>query len=119
MIEIGRELVDTPCLYATALAHYQRHAALDDAILSQYVAAVTRSLYAAPIPALENAGAEENRSRIEAYIGSVIEGNLGLLTQEREAARDRVDAPEEVKRLAEACSNPTVNRAGFAGGSNP
>jgi hypothetical protein len=106
-IEIARDLVATPCRYEAALAHYERHAAWDDAILSRYVGAVLRSLNTAPIPPLEeNAAAEENRNRIETHVRSVVERSLEFLTQEREAARDRVDTPDEVKRLAETCSSP-------------
>ena len=54
-IEIGRELTNNPCLYSVAQAHYQRHAAADDAIFAQYAHTVAPALRAAQlIPAQDD-----------------------------------------------------------------
>lgn len=104
-IEIGRELKSDPCAYSRVLAHYERHAAFDQAIMSQYVHKVRSALHDAIPPVLHHGvrTADVNQGNLDALTQSIIDQALADLTKDREAIGERVDTPEEVSRLQARC----------------
>ncbi len=104
-IEIGREVADNACLFHAVFAHYSRHAAFDDDVLSRFARWATAALRDAPTPLLlEDAQrAEPVRERLAAFVKKVIEPELPALTDKRNAASETVDTPDEIQRLEEGC----------------
>ena len=51
-IEIAQELKRNPCLFLAAEDHYRRHAAADDALLTQFIRALSSALNELPTPTI-------------------------------------------------------------------
>jgi hypothetical protein len=105
-IEIGQELVKTPCLYAAALDHYRRKAAADVAAFAAYVQSVAAALHATPfVGTAERATGLDavTRTEIERWVKSVVDQGWQTFHDARVAAQRAVDSPDESRRLAQAC----------------
>jgi hypothetical protein len=100
-IGIGKELLQQPCLFDLARAHYGRHAAADDAALTELLVALKPVLNRVALPELQGSAAfaEQDRKRVEISVRMAIEG----LLEPFDAARspDRVDTPAEIEALSE------------------
>ena len=106
-IEIGKELVANPCLFSVVRDHYRRHAASDDAVLTEFARKLGATLQHLPLPSLAHDPtlAEEDQRRMEKAVTSAIDPQLEWLDATRANARDQVDTDEEVKKLKAAqCS---------------
>ena len=99
-IGIGKELLEQPCLFDLARAHYGHHAAADDAALSQLVVGLKPVLERLALPELRGSAAfaEQDRERVEVTVRTAID----RLLQPFDAARapDRVDTPAEIEALS-------------------
>lgn len=106
-IQIGKELLAEPCLFALARDHYRRHAGADDAVLSESARALEVTLQHIPLPELQRdaASADEDRQRVQHAVAAVMDEKLAPLDATRANARDKVDTPEEVKKLSGSCTS--------------
>lgn len=104
-IQIGKDLLAEPCLYALAREHYRRHAAADDVALSESTPAVEKSLQQVSLPRLQHdatrAGAD--REKLQVAVRVAVDQTLAQLEAQRANAREAVDTPEEVKKLSGTC----------------
>jgi len=66
-IEIGKELKANPCLFSLVRDHYRRHAASDDAVLTEFARSLEAALKAMTLPPLAHdpALAEADRRNVE------------------------------------------------------
>lgn len=104
-IGIAKELLEQPCLFDLARAHYGHHAAADDAALSELLVALKPVLERLALPDLQGnaALAEQDRQKVE----TAIRGTIDPVLEPFDAARapDRVDIPSEVEALnGERCN---------------
>lgn len=99
-IGIGKELLEQPCLFDLARAHYGHHAAADDATLTELLVALKPVLERLALPELRGsvAFAEQDRKRVEMAVRRAVDG----LLQPFDAARapDLVDTPAEIEPLS-------------------
>ncbi len=104
-IQIGKDLLAEPCLYALAREHCRRHAAADDVALSESTPAVEKSLQQVSLPRLQHdatrAGAD--REKLQVAVRVAVDQTLAQLEAQRANAREAVDTPEEVKKLSGTC----------------
>lgn len=102
-IEIGKDLLADPCLLPVVRAHYQRHAASDDAILTEFATGLGAALQRIRLPPLTHdpALAAEDSGRVKKVASSIISLGLKSLDAARADARDGVDTAEETDRLKE------------------
>lgn len=103
-IELGKEISPPACL-AAAREHYLRHAATDDAILTQFAGALRAAFprISLPPPGTDSGGRESDPAALEHAVRAVVDRGLQSLDAARAAAPKQVDTPEEVERLALAC----------------
>lgn len=107
-IEIGKELTASPCRFSVVLDHYQRHAASDDAALTDFARGLTAALPHIPLPPLSHdpALAEEDRRSTEQAVEEIVGHRLKSLDADRANARDSVDTAEGIEMLkAEHCGH--------------
>jgi len=105
-IEIGQELVKTPCLYVAALEHYRRKAAADEAAFAAYVQSLAAALRATPfVGTAERATGLDDvtRTEVEHWVKSVVDQGWQSFHDARVAAQREVDSTDESRRLAQAC----------------
>jgi uncharacterized membrane protein YebE (DUF533 family) len=106
-IEIGGEIVTSPCLYDAVLDHYRAKAAADDAAFAAYadiVAARPRKItFALPAARADGALDDMTRTEIEHRVKSVVDHARPPFHDARVAARHAVDTPDELRRLSQAC----------------
>jgi len=105
-VQIAKEWANDPCRYAVARAHYLRHAAADDIVVSQFARTLEMALREALLPSLTGS-VEEDQQRVEQAVTVVVESGFESLEHARADARDAVDTPDEVRKLSEACSSAT------------
>lgn len=103
-IEIGKELAANPCLFSVIRDHYRRHAASDDAIVTEFAWTLGAALQRLPLPSVahDQALAETDQRRAEKIVTSAIDRRLGFLDTARANAREQVDTDKEVERLKAA-----------------
>jgi hypothetical protein len=108
-VQVAKEWAADPCRYEVAQAHYLRHAAADDIVVSQFARTLETTLRQAPLPSLTGSpsAADEDRHRVEQAVTTMVESRLKALDHARADARDTVDTPDEVRKLSEACSSAT------------
>jgi hypothetical protein len=105
-IEIGQELVRTPCLYVAALEHYRRKAAADEAAFGAYVQSIAATLHATPFVGTAEPAAEldeATRSEVKRWVKSIVDQGWQPFHDARVAAQSEADSPDEQHRLAQAC----------------
>jgi hypothetical protein len=105
-IEIGQELVKTPCLYVAALEHYRRKAAADAAAFAAYVQSIAAALHATPfVGTAERATGPDDvtRTEVEHWVKSVVDQGRQPFRDARVAAQRAIDSPDESRRLSQAC----------------
>lgn len=106
VIEIGRDLLDNPCLYGVAEAHYRRHASADDLMLRQYAQAIAPAVKAAQLvpPQPDFAIDKVDRHAIEQLVRSTIDATLVPYDAARKAAQASVDTRTEAVKMATTCT---------------
>lgn len=106
-IEIGRELASRRCLYSAFLSHYAKHAADDVSIVEKYRRRVERTLQNRPVLLPGSAPPETplDRAEMARLTSGVVESALQGLSDDRAAAAERVDTPDEIERLTVACAD--------------
>lgn len=106
-IQIAKELVTQPCLFSLVRDHYHRHAHADDVVLSASARSLQREVERIPLPSLQHDAAlvDEDRQRFQHAIAASIDEMLAPLDVARANARERVDTPEEVKKLSGSCES--------------
>ncbi len=107
-IEIGKELAAKPCLFSVVRDHYRRHAASDDAVLTEFAQALETALRRVPLPPLghDPAAADEDRRKMEQIVSSMADDGIKSLDTARANARDGVDTADEIAKMnAEHCGN--------------
>jgi hypothetical protein len=105
-IEIGEELVKTPCLYVAALEHYRRKAAADEAAFGAYVNSIAAALHTTPFVGTAQRGGgldDVTRTEVEHWVKSVVDQQQQSFHDARSAAQRAVDSPDESRRLSQAC----------------
>ncbi|MGA3000538.1 MAG: hypothetical protein ABSE20_02320 [Acetobacteraceae bacterium] len=105
-IEIGQELIKTPCLYVAALEHYRRKAAADEAAFAAYVHSIAAALHAAPfVGTAERATGFDDATRTEVvhWVKSVVDQGSQPFHDARVAAQRAVDSQDESRRVSQAC----------------
>ena len=106
-IEVGRELRHRPCLFTAALEHYEKKAQADETALARYATAFMTTLRSAPLPTVRlssNQSLDEGaRAQIEEWMTVLVNESLEALHEDRNAAQQAVDTPDELKRLERAC----------------
>ncbi len=106
-IEVGRELASRRCLYSVFVDHYRKHADNDVALIEGYRERVEHALRDKP-PRLrggEHPAARVERAEITRITAESVETTLQGLSDERATAAQRVDTPDEVRRLTDACAD--------------
>ena len=100
-IEIGKDLAAKPCVFSVVRDHYQRHAASDDAVLTEFAGTLAATLQRLSLPPLAHDPAfiEEDRRKMEQVVTSTIDRRLGSLDAARANARDAVDTAGETEKL--------------------
>jgi hypothetical protein len=108
-IEIGKELVAEPCLFALARNHYRRHAGADDVVLLDAARAQEMALQQIPLPRLQHdaALADEDRQRLHDALTVAIDRTLASFDALSADARDKVGSFDEVKKLSSNCNSGT------------
>lgn len=108
-IQIGKEIVAESCLFALAADHYRRHAAADDAILSESVKALDVTLQQVLLPELQHdaASVDKDRQRLQDAITVAVDHTLVPVHALRADAGNQVDTPEEVRKLLGPCTSGT------------
>jgi hypothetical protein len=106
-IQIAKEWAANPCTFAAARDHYLRHAAADDAVVSQFARALEAASRQVPLPppTRDPASAEEDRRAVERAMAAMVDRGLESLGRARADARDSVDTPDEVRKLSDACAS--------------
>jgi hypothetical protein len=106
-IEVGKELRHRPCLFTAAHEHYEKKAQADETAFARYVTAFTTTIRSAPLPTVNlfsNQSLDEGtRAQIEGWVTVLVNDSLEALHEERIAAQEAVDTPDELKRLERAC----------------
>jgi hypothetical protein len=106
-IEVGRELRHRPCLFTAALEHYEKKAQADETAFARYATAFTTTLRSTPLPTvslfLNQSLDEDARAQIEEWVTVLMNGSVEALHEERNAAQQAVDTPDELERLERAC----------------
>ena len=106
-IEVGSELRQRPCLFTAALEHYEKKAKADEAALARYATAFATTLRSTHLPAVNLFSTqsldEDARAQIEEWVTVLVNESLQALHEERNAAQQAVDTPDELKRLERAC----------------
>jgi hypothetical protein len=107
-IEIAREIQQQSCRYPTVLRHYQKKAAADRAAFATYVNTVVTALRSTPLPMIQadmdHASMAEARQKLEQWVEDVVDRKGQSLQQARRAAFQAVDTADEMRQLAESCS---------------
>lgn len=106
-IEIGRELASRKCLYSALLTHYRKHATDDVGIVEHYRKRVERTLQERSNLLPGSAGIETplGRAELVRLTSGIIESALQGLSEDRAAAAERVDTPDEIEHLTDACAD--------------
>jgi hypothetical protein len=105
-IEVAQDLTGDPCRFPKIMAHYRHHAEADAAVFQRYSLKVAETLVDLSEAAFAGAyGAENPRPDILRLTQTMIEPVLRALNADREAAREAVDHPAEVRELEAACSD--------------
>jgi hypothetical protein len=105
VIEIGKDLLKDPCLFAIAQAHYQRHAAADDVVFSQYMKTIEPTLHAAQLlpPGHDYTIDALDPKAIEARVHVAIDASLVPYDTARSAAQRGVDTRNEAEKMTSGC----------------
>jgi hypothetical protein len=110
-IEIGREMQQQSCRYSAVLLHYKRKADADRTVFADYVNTVATALGTTPLPimrvVMDDASAAAARHELEQWVRNVVAQNLPSLQKARRTALQAVDTADEMRQLAEACSQGT------------
>ncbi len=108
-IQIGKELVAEPCLFALARDHYRRHAGADDVVLSEAARAQEVALQQIPLPRLQHdaALADADRQRLDDALKVAIDRTLAPFEALSTDARDKIDTFDEVQKLSSTCNSGT------------
>ena len=97
-----------------ARQHYEKKATADEMVFAQYVAVVTTALHSNPLPAMsasvDHPPDEAARQQINRWATTLVEQSLQSFYDARIVAQEAVDAPEELKRLGQACEKGTRRR---------
>lgn len=106
-IEIGHELASRKCLYSAFLTHYRKHADDDVAIVEHYRKQVERTLQERPVllPGSASTVTPLSRAEMVRRTAGIIEIALKRLSEDRAASAKRVDTPDEIERLTDACAD--------------
>jgi hypothetical protein len=91
--------------------HYERKAKADEIALARYIDSTAAALRATPLPAI-NIPADQpldaaSRTDLEAWVKTQVEPTLDAFHAARIAAQQAADTPEEMERLAQACTKAT------------
>jgi hypothetical protein len=107
-IEIGREMQRQGCRYSAVLRHYQKKAAADSVVFARYVSVITSTLGTTPVPHVQmdgdDAGAVSGRQQLVQWVQDIVQQSLPSLQKARREAFQAVDTTDEMRQLAEACS---------------
>jgi hypothetical protein len=101
IIEVANDLESQGCRREVAWEHYRKHAAADDAVLSQYVQPVTVALQTAwpEMQDLLGQGSDNDMAALKTVIQSLLAKALQDYDQVRAEAFSAVDNPEEANNL--------------------
>ena len=105
VIEIGKDLLKDPCLFSIAQAHYQRHAAADDAVFVQYMKTIEPTLRSAQLlpPGSSYTADTLDPKAIEARVRGAIDASLEPYDAARSAAQRGVDTKGEAEKMTTGC----------------
>lgn len=110
-IEIAQELRARPCQFFAVLQHYQKKAQADVAVFARYVNSTTAMLGGTPLPAItvptDQLFDATVRTQVERWVKLLVGQTLETFHSARIAAQQAVDTPDEMMRLAVACSGHT------------
>lgn len=106
-IEIGHELAPKKCVYSAFLGHHRKHADDDVSVVKRYQKKVQSTLWERPprLLSVQHAVTPVDRAEIVRITAETVNTALQGLSEERATAAKRVDTPDEVKRLIDACAN--------------
>jgi hypothetical protein len=106
VIELGRDLLDSPCLLAVAEAHYRRHATADDRAFGQYAKAISPALSAAELlpQATDYAFDTFDPKPVEQRVRATIDTTLEAYKKLRQTAQNSVDSKSEAAKMVSGCA---------------
>ncbi len=106
-IQVGRELLQQPCLLYAAVNHYEKKASADETVFARYVDAIAATLNSTPVlddfAPIDEPGEVAIRRHAEQRVEALVDQSLPSLKSARNAAQLAVDTPEEMRLLGEAC----------------
>lgn len=107
-LEIGQEVERQPCQFVAALHHYERKAKADETVFERYVLSTATMLGGTALPVV-SISADDTldatvRTQIEQWVKTLVEQGKESFNSERVAAVHGVDTPDEMQRLALACT---------------
>lgn len=105
-IVLGQEVVAQACLRTAALAHYKRHADANDRAFMKLAAHVQHAITDPGLLLFPRTN-DATPPDAEQIVRSALERELPSFDADNRDAQAAVDTPNQVKRLAEACSTPT------------
>lgn len=108
-VQIASDLQADACRLDVTVAHYQRHADADAAVVTRFIPVLTERFAATPLPSLVAAIGRASPDNVELVVAMkrVAEPLLGEMTAAQRAAIEAVDTPEEIARLETACGSGT------------
>lgn len=110
-IQVGRELLQQPCLLQAALGHYEKMSVADETVFAQYVNALAATLNSTPVmdDVVPNDRSLEDTLRLHAeqHAKALVNQTLLPLQEARSVALQAVDTPEERRLLGDACRKGT------------
>jgi len=103
VIELAKELLDSPCMFTAALKHYKYHAALQSEALGESGLRLQSALQTFILD--QEAGSRPNNrmANLQADANRFVEQWLGDFQKTLPALRKAADTPAEIQALAEAC----------------
>lgn len=108
-IEVATDLQADACRYDIAVAHYQRHADADAAVVTRFIPILTEKFARAPLPSLVSAIGRSSPDNAEIVIAMkrIADPVLGEMGLAQRRAIEAIDTPEEISLLENSCGSGT------------
>lgn len=108
-VQVASDLQADACRLDVTVAHYQRHADADAAVVTRFIPVLTERFAATPLPSLVAAIGRASPDNVELVVAMkrIAAPVLGEMTAAQRAAIEAVDTPEEIARLETACGSGT------------
>lgn len=108
-IQVATDLKADACRYDIAVAHYQRHADADAAVVTRFIPILTETFARAPLPSLVSAIGRTSPDNAEIVIAMkrIADPVLGEMGIAQRSAIEAIDTPEEISLLETSCGSGT------------